>query len=235
MIVVLALMGTGLIITLVIGIIAIFNDGLIPDTGDPFFSRDGQWILWFSVAFNVVVMGILPMLWVRYTRVEPREGMRRYLQIGYPRKPSNQPAAAVGIGLGLGLALALALLLVLFAASPWLDVEEELPPREVTLATALVIALFVSLAAGFSEEVFFRGFLMRYVGLWGQAGIFALFHAANGPIALVVTFAIGLGLGALYRRGMSIVTLMVIHATYDMALLSLAALGTSPETIVRWW
>jgi membrane protease YdiL (CAAX protease family) len=91
------------------------------------------------------------------------------------------------------------------------------------------------LAAGFGEEVLWRGFLMdrleRLAGLRGrawlvlavQAVLFGLPHAYQGMGGVVVTASVGLLLGwiRLRQRG-NLWAVIIAHATVDTVMMSLA-------------
>ncbi len=85
------------------------------------------------------------------------------------------------------------------------------------------VAIAIALAAGIGEELFFRGFVQRQIGVWSQGVLFALAHAANASVVqMVVTLAIGLGFGWWIRRGGSMYATIATHATYNFVLLALA-------------
>ncbi len=84
---------------------------------------------------------------------------------------------------------------------------------------------FITLASGIGEELFFRGILRRWIGIWPQAVAFGLAHASGAfPPQILFAFALGVLFGYLLRRGWSLLTMMVAHAGYNLTLLSLAML-----------
>lgn len=60
---------------------------------------------------------------------------------------------------------------------------------------------FAVIVAPFSEELFFRAFLVKKTGLVASAIIFMLFHISYGSIyQLLATFIFGISLGVLYKK-----------------------------------
>ena len=87
----------------------------------------------------------------------------------------------------------------------------------------LCSALFISSAAGFGEELFFRACLQQEIGLLGASAAFALLHFGPAvkkywPVAAAY-FVLGLYLGWLYDRSGNVVVPMLAHAAYDFAAL----------------
>lgn len=86
----------------------------------------------------------------------------------------------------------------------------------------------VALAAGFGEELLFRGALQPLAERWwGAAGgllavsvLFGLLHAASATY-LVLAILMGLYLGWLSQYFGELVTPIVVHAAYDWAALAL--------------
>jgi membrane protease YdiL (CAAX protease family) len=96
-----------------------------------------------------------------------------------------------------------------------------------SLGDALRAALFVApLATALPEELVFRGYLQgalstRFGAGWAlvlTALVFALFHAYQGPVAVVLTVVpAALVLGVLYRSTGSLVAPLVAHAGLNAA------------------
>jgi membrane protease YdiL (CAAX protease family) len=74
--------------------------------------------------------------------------------------------------------------------------------------------LALALLSGFGEELLFRGVGMEYLGVWGQAGVFGLFHLplrrALWPWTLFAV-VIGIGLGELTRWSGSLWPAVLVH------------------------
>ena len=85
--------------------------------------------------------------------------------------------------------------------------------------TAFEIALWIviSTVAGFAEELVFRGYLQRTVGLVAQAVVFGVAHGYQGIKPMIVITVIGLLFGFAARLRGSTVPGMIAHAATDIA------------------
>jgi membrane protease YdiL (CAAX protease family) len=181
-------------------------------------------IVWVVVG-GLVTFAVIPIAWIMGTRREPVEGTKRFLHL---HDPVTGPFKGVLLAIPLVVAVViLSVLYVLVTQGPegLKDPEPQSNPAVDALLEDLTLplAILVALGAGIGEEIFFRGFLQRYIGVWGQAGLFGLAHAAGGYLPQIV-FALGLGVafGYLVKRGWSLWTLMTAHAVYDVVLLASA-------------
>ena len=77
---------------------------------------------------------------------------------------------------------------------------------------------WVAALSGLSEELFFRGVLLREVGVIATSAIFGLLHALNRVYA-VWAACIGAGFAALTIATGSLVAPIVAHATYNLGAL----------------
>jgi len=114
-----------------------------------------------------------------------------------------------------------------------------------TVLGILLLSAALFFLQGGSEEVAFRGYLFRNLGLWrgipaalaGSSVIFGLVHGLNpgaGPLPLINTAVIGLLL-ALLRIRFSLWTAVGFHAAWNwiLALISLPVSGITLGGIVR--
>ncbi len=208
----------GLIGLLLLGSAAMLLTGSPDGTTDTLDAEAQRAGLWFSVIISAMLFGVIPVLWLLGTRVKPVVGALAYLKM-------HSPGRSMALGLGLaGYPLAAAIVLsILLGLFGW-------TPETGDSALAVVdwpLAIAVSLGAGIGEEILFRGILLPWLGVWGQAIAFALGHAGNGWVAVGFTFGFGLWAGWLVRRGWSLVALMTAHALYDFILLGWTILGGS--------
>lgn len=173
--------------------------------------------IWWGVTVQFLMIGLIPFLWVVFTRVSPWEGMLRYL--GFTRRWGH--ATFVGVGLGgcsLGVVMVLLFVVSLFEGGSG-DSGGDVYGFDRFLTWPL--AIYVSLTAGIGEEILFRGVLYRWVGWWGQAPLFMLGHVGGGePLQIGLTLAVGLVFGWLRKIGWSLWTLILAHAVYDFSVLS---------------
>lgn len=189
-----------------------------------------------SNLLNLLLFGIIPLLWVLGTRRVPLEGTKRFLHMHLHRRRDGTGSLGATILWGVVLAaIMLAAVTVLITAYTCAtdgclatpeEGEEENPAIQGLLDHLdWPLVVLVALCAGVGEEIFFRGFLQRYLGVWGQAVLFGLAHATGGYLPQIL-FALGLGVafGYLIKRGWSLWTLILAHFLYDFVLLGLALL-----------
>ncbi|MEK6976204.1 MAG: type II CAAX endopeptidase family protein [Candidatus Thermoplasmatota archaeon] len=222
----LALLGINFLLGLVVGIALVFA----PDSGlSNYF--EGESGIDSPLAFAVitlltfVLVGLIPFLWVLGTRVRPWLGTRTYLQLRSGWKDWLR-----GVALVPAMILAVVVLSVLYILGTQ-GVDGLTNPKDDDTGDALLqnltwpIAILVALCAGIGEEILFRGVLQKHIGVWGQAVAFGLAHAGNGyPPQVLFAFGLGVAFGFLFKRGWSLVSLIVAHALYDLTILGIALL-----------
>lgn len=86
--------------------------------------------------------------------------------------------------------------------------------RSIQSLSAFDIVL-ISCAAGIGEELFFRGLIQSFAGLWITAIIFGLLHALT-PAYFIIATAIGVWFGLLYQFSDNLLVPMLAHAAYDI-------------------
>ncbi|MEJ2086063.1 MAG: CPBP family intramembrane metalloprotease [Acidobacteriota bacterium] len=130
----------------------------------------------------------------------------------------------LGLGLIAGVGAWLLVLVVLVVVGMtiwWLGGEEMLPQQPPPLipwiaALPLGFKLLVSVSAGVSEEIFFRGFLQPRMGLAASTGLFVLAHASyEQPIMLVGILILSLVYGLLAQWRQTIWPAIAAHALFD--------------------
>lgn len=156
---------------------------------------------------------------------------RRSLADGFHRlavvKPSLRQALA-GAGIGVGLA-ALIVILEALLGKVGIVTDADVQKLSEQLLGPLVEGPFgiitLGLAAALGEETIFRGALQPRFGLIFTTLLFALLHSTYGlSLATVLVFGVGLALGVVRLRA-NTTTSMIVHATYNMTLGVIAALG----------
>lgn len=195
--------------------------------GDP---QLGSATVAFTVMASMAAALLVAWLWLR------REGrVAEAFDLSRPDWRSALPWAALTTG---GV-------IAIFAVGTMLVQALGFPPPDPTFVLALVTespAMFLLwvvgvaiLAAGFGEELLWRGFLMdrleRLGGLRGrmwlvlvvQAVLFGLPHAYQGMGGVIVTGMVGLLLGwvRIMQRG-NLWAVMIAHAAVDVIMMSLA-------------
>lgn len=176
--------------------------------------------LWANGAILLVIFGMLPFLWVLGTRNEAWRGTLLYFRLHHPLR-----SAVWGVGLGIGLVIALVivgLIMELVGAAPENPAIEQL-----SAVMTWPLALFLSFSAAVGEEILFRGVLQRWIGVWGQAAVFAMLHAWQGVYGIAFTLLLALVFGFMVKRGGSLWIAIVAHFTFDI--IQMAVLIAYPE------
>lgn len=177
--------------------------------------------------FMFTMTGIIPFLWVLGTRVVPWRGAVEFLRLRVQGRDVVRGILLVPAMFVAVMVLSLGYVCATDGCSAFNDTDSDESAGLDALLDNLnwPVAIIISLGAGIGEELLFRGVLQRWIGVTGQAIAFGLAHAGNAYIPQVL-FAtlLGVAFGLLYKRGWSLVTLMIAHTLYDFALLSLALL-----------
>ena len=189
-----------------------------PPASDP--ERRGSLIPFAALFYGVVIAAAL--FWMQW-----RGRWDRLIELG---RGDWHPAAQVGTGLGLAL-LVVGLSRVLTPRVRLLRVlEAEL--RQLLGPLSEADALFLSLASGIAEELFFRGAMQDQVDLFTTAIAFALLHTGRRAHFAVWTFfslLMGLVLGLLVQAGAGLLTVTLAHATINY--LNLRRICGSEESV----
>ena len=169
------------------------------------------------------------MAWVALTRVKA-SATWRYLHMD---GPDIGKRLAVGLGIGVLMWLALIVINVIrLAVTGELDAAlDGNGTQESAVTRALLdnlnwpLAFFIALVAGVAEEIFFRGVLQRWIGVWGQGIVFGLTHAGYGTVdQILFPFILGIAFGFMVKRGYGLWMAIGAHFMFDFVQLSLALL-----------
>lgn len=156
-------------------------------------------------------------------------GFGAYLQPGVKRFPAAKDildALAIAGIIGLFIAVSSWLL----APHDWTNPVLKSLPKATQRGRFIVLALVSSLGTGYSEELFFRFFLIRNFEMTGfstlysvliSAVIFGLSHQAQGIPGMLIAGAAALLFSFAMLRGKSPHALALGHAMYDAGILLL--------------
>ncbi len=98
----------------------------------------------------------------------------------------------------------------------FLNINDLWKVSEKVLEAPQYIAMLLFIVPPISEELFFRGFLMKRIGILGSTVIFALAHFFYGSVAnIVFTFFVGLVFAYLYKKSGSLLPGILAHAAYN--------------------
>ncbi len=169
--------------------------------------------LWQQAAIGIVAFGVIPAAWAWGTR---GRGAIRFLGLDRP-----WPNVAYGL-VGL-LALFLAVIVIGLTLQAFGFLEENPQLDAITGIVTIPLAIALAISAGVGEEIFFRGVLQKWVGLWGQAALFGIAHAGFGTILQVVLpVALGFAFGYWVHKTKDLWAPIVAHTLYDLVVLTAA-------------
>ena len=173
----------------------------------------------------LVLFGLVPFLWVLGTRRGGWAGARQYLRLRHAGK-----GLGLGVAGGVGLWIAVLVLSLVYVVAVYGTDPEAYPsagPVAEALARVLTwpLAFFLAASAAVGEEVFFRGVLRRWAGVWGQAAVFGVLHAGYGTaIQVVLPFLIGVAFGYTVKWTRNLWIVIGAHFTFNFIQLGIRLL-----------
>lgn len=182
------------------------------------------------------ILAWLAAIWIVFIR---RRGLS-IADLGYVMASPRWAVRGVAAGfIALPVAFALYLALApLFGARSGPDARELLGGDAFTVVHAFTILLYTGFLVPITEEILFRGILLRWLrqrlDFWPAAAISALlFAAAHQRIdQMVIVAALGLALAWLTERSRSLMPAILMHQTYNSLtmMMTFAAVWFVPET-----
>jgi hypothetical protein len=175
-----------------------------------FFFGAVQEMYFATLVFSLTMLAA-PMWWLGRQGKDTRKALS---ELGLGRK-SLVPNILLGIPLTVGILL---MLLVLLQAYLALGIADSEKVAGIVKDAPLFIVLLAVVVNPFTEEIFFRGFLVPRIGVLPAAAVFSLSHFAYGSVAEVVSvFFIGIVFGLVYMRRRSLVPVIVSHIIINSA------------------
>ena len=151
-------------------------------------------------------------------------GLATLIWVGFSDTPLPYATTSRAISIALGVTAVFSLVnYALFRATARLAFtepvqaffEEEIFP--LIRQASFVEIILAAAAAGFAEELLFRGMLMPRMGLVASSVLFGFLHGPEyklWPMALWATM-VGLGFGVLYDETSNLAIPMMVHGLYD--------------------
>lgn len=186
-------------------------------------------------ALDVILSGlpqmIIPILGVGI-------GIRRNLPQTLKRLGLEMPTLE-GLGAAVGATFVMLIFIIVVGVTWQLFVSEETYQEQNQASEAMSesintiwMALLISVSAGVTEEIAFRGALQPVFGLWPTAILFALFHLQYTltPATLIILF-VAVAFGWLRQRYNTTVAILA-HFMYDFVQLALVV--SIPEETESW-
>ncbi len=102
-----------------------------------------------------------------------------------------------------------------------IDMNDQANVKDVVRSLPWISIPFAIILAPLAEEIFFRGFLLKKLGLWASAIIFAVLHFAYGSIVeIAAAFAIALLLSYLFVKTKSLWPSIIAHSLFNLLALT---------------
>ena len=147
-----------------------------------------------------------------------RPNVREFLNVRH-----EKPLEVVGIGLSVGVAgwlitIIFALVISLILRATGVIEEPAEPPAAIVWMAALPIwkKAIIVFTAMTVEEMFFRSFLQKRIGLIASTILFALAHFSYGnPLLLIGVFVISTIIGLAFYRTKNVLPGMIAHGVFD--------------------
>ncbi|HYC93167.1 MAG TPA: type II CAAX endopeptidase family protein [Thermoanaerobaculia bacterium] len=162
--------------------------------------------------------GILILFLVGWWAASGRPPLKEFLQIRHER-PAE--VAAIGLSVGVGgwvITIAMAALVAVLLQATGAMKEPPAPPAMIPWMAALAWwkkALIV-LSAMTVEELFFRSFLQKRIGLVASTILFALAHFTYGnPMMLVGVTVVSIVISIAFWRTKNVVPGIIAHGVFD--------------------
>jgi uncharacterized protein len=165
-------------------------------------------VRWGRFAGIYAVLGLvaLALIWMQGTPL-----LHPTPRLALDRSSAHLWSLGVGVGFGLVLVLASRVTVQRYAWARRLHLELRPFAQSLSVTGVVVLALLSSAC----EELFFRGLLQPWMGLWAQALFFGLVHQLPGPSRWIWAswaFLVGLALGAMYELTGSLLGPLAAHA-----------------------
>lgn len=171
-----------------------------------------------STLVIVLLFFVIPLCWLYNTKAN--QSWRAALEYAGVRRPQRSDVRPALVALAILLVGWLALSFVAQA----LGADGEASGDAVSRLGFWAFLVGVILVAA-SEEFLFRGLLQRWVGLHGQAVLFALTHATfREPIVIALALVAGYVLGLVAKRTGGIVAAVAAHVAYNVTQFAYAQL-----------
>ena len=114
------------------------------------------------------------------------------------------------------IAITIALYIVSYALWSF-EIDDQREVTELVNKLPLYLLVMAVFFAPFSEELFFRAFLVPKVGIFGSSILFALMHLSYGSVSEIAgAFTIGLILAVVYKYSKSIIPPIAIHMGFNL-------------------
>ncbi len=174
--------------------------------------------LLIELAFDVILIG-LPLLFFIWKKLNPKK------ELGLkPNKFWKDFSGSLSL---FALLLASSIVVSFVLSLLWLNdlaiVEKSIEGMVINFPLFIAYALVVRV---FAEEVFFRGFLVKRIGILWSSLAFGLMHALYGSVAEVIgAFLLGLVLAWWFQKNNSLLQNYMGHFLYNSFIIAILVLS----------
>lgn len=197
-----------------LGLLVVFTESVAGSSGSTPTPDDLAHVPFWSVfVLHAVLIVFLAGWWALTNR--PRLPVFLNLHGDLPR------GALLGVAIGVGgwaVTIAIALTIGLVLTSAGLMPENLKPSPMIPWLAAMPVwkKILIVLSAMTVEELFFRGWLQKRIGLFASTILFAVGHAGYGqPFMLIGILVISFVIGYAFYRTKNLVPCIVAHGVFD--------------------
>ena len=169
-----------------------------------------------NISTTVAFSFLLPALAFAYLAYSGKSVREALVDLGIVQRLKAMRILGIGILLFLTI-FVMELIITLMSANFNLNIETN--ACNVVTGMPLWFILFVVLIGPINEELFFRGFLVKRVGIILSALLFAILHAGYGStfgIDIIAAFIFGLIAGYIFKKTNSIYPTLLAHALVNL-------------------
>lgn len=170
----------------------------------------------FQLAVDAILI-LAPLIWLN--RIDKIKKIPQWLGL-FPDKPVVELVRVFKIFFVLvGISVAVS---VIFYITNTSDLENVATVVKSIVGVSPFLLIYLLVVRVFAEELFFRGFLVQKIGVFGSSAAFALAHALYGSYTEIIgAFLLGWWLAVAFKRYNSIWANYIAHVLYNLLALML--------------
>jgi len=169
-----------------------------------------------DISTTVAFSFLLPALAFAYLAHSGKSLNEAFVDLGVAQRLKTMRILGIGILLFLTI-FVMELIITVMSVSFKLNIETN--ACTVVTGMPLWFILFVVLIGPINEELFFRGFLVKRIGIISSALLFAILHAGYGStfgIDIIAAFIFGLIAGYIFKKTNSIYPTLLAHVLINL-------------------
>ncbi|MFP3289216.1 MAG: type II CAAX endopeptidase family protein [Candidatus Micrarchaeota archaeon] len=169
-----------------------------------------------DISTTVAFSFLLPALAFAYLAHSGKSLNEAFVDLGVTQRLKTMRILGIGILLFLAI-FVMELIITVMSVNFKLNIETN--ACTVVTGMPLWFILFVVLIGPINEELFFRGFLVKRIGIISSALLFAILHAGYGStfgIDIIAAFIFGLIAGYIFKKTNSIYPTLLAHVLINL-------------------